>query len=413
MNKTKISSNEYARPLIQAAESGLSGTAERSGDVFSSRMRQYREFYSATGHTAAEYTRKRRLSNALAMIKASELPLADIAYECGFSSQQAMNRAVRERLNMTPLEYKSSGEYYYFPPPGELSGIEVAVRSERIPAAICEKYYSSKLIGIEDAAVGELLRQFPKYSGRVFGRDGKQRGARFCYELYLTEPPPGLAGFELGTAEPEHTSQLAITTAANSEERINDAWDALCNIWLPSSMFERGDKSYFEEYILKNGAVAKLRLYLPIRKRADALRFRIVESPDLRFAVASASGAGAERRASKTVMSFLTERYPHIAQSSREFCVKRSAAGFICGVRLAPGVTVEGGGIWTLDVSAGRYLVLESGVMGDYVFYSELLGKFARENSIAVSPECAFALYDASGGFDSPKMKFFRKIDTK
>jgi AraC-like DNA-binding protein len=439
VNEIETSPSEY----IQAAE--------LSGDAFASRMSRNREFYSATGHTAAEYARRRRLSNALAMIKASDLPLADIAYECGFSSQQAMNRAVRARLNMTPLEYKKSDEYYYFPsaepvpvPAGtlnhtsaRLAGGEIAVKSESIPATVCVRYYSSKLLGIEDAAVGELLRQFPDYSGRVFGRDGKQRGACFCYELYLTEPTPGLAGFEPGGAEPEHTARFATTAAANSENQINDAWDALCNIWLPSSMFER-DKSpvlsitpYFEEYVLKNGAVVKLKLYLPIQKRLDAPRFRIIENPELCFAVASASGLNAEKRAAQAVMDFLTERYPHAAQSAREFYVSRNGGGsYTCGVRLgaqhiesprqvaglagdrAVSAQMLSSSIRTLEVNAGRYLALESGVMGDYELYSELLDRFARENGVAVGPESAFALYDASGGFDSPGMKVFRKINT-
>ncbi|MDR1328360.1 MAG: AraC family transcriptional regulator [Oscillospiraceae bacterium] len=435
MNEIETSPSEY----IQAAE--LSGVA------FVSRTSRNREFYSVTGHTAAEYARRRRLSNALAMIKASDLPLADIAYECGFSSQQAMNRAVRARLNMTPLEYKNSDEYYYFPsaepfpvPAGTLNhtsarpaggvGGEISVKSEIIPASFCAKYYSSKPIGIEDAAVGELFRQFPDYSGRVFGRDGKQRGARFCYELYLTESAPGLACFEPGGDRPEFTARFATTAAANSEEQINGAWDALCNIWLPSSMFERSDSPYFEEYVLKNGAVAKLKLYLPIQKRLDAPRFRIVENPGLRFAVADASGAGAEKRASQAVMDFLTERYPRAAQSAREFYVRRSGASYTCGARLdtqhiesprqvaglagdrAVSVQMLSSSIRTLEVNAGRYLVLESGVMGDYELYSELLDKFARENGFALDPESAFALYDASGGFDSPRMKVFRKINT-
>jgi len=51
-----------------------------------SRTQLYREFYSSTGHSVKEYVRKRRLSKALALMKHTDMPLMQIAYECGFST---------------------------------------------------------------------------------------------------------------------------------------------------------------------------------------------------------------------------------------------------------------------------------------------------------------------------------------
>ena len=44
----------------------------------------YREFYNLAGHSVKEYIRKRRLSNALALVKTSDFTFADIAYQCGY-----------------------------------------------------------------------------------------------------------------------------------------------------------------------------------------------------------------------------------------------------------------------------------------------------------------------------------------
>ena len=100
----------------------------------------YREFYSLTGHTVAEYIRRRRLSNALALIKTSQLVLVDIAHQCGFSSQQALNRAVKQAVGMTPLAYKNSDAYYFFPPYTGQALFPVSVKPEAIPAALCLRY---------------------------------------------------------------------------------------------------------------------------------------------------------------------------------------------------------------------------------------------------------------------------------
>ena len=75
---------------------------------YASHAKLYRSFYSLTGHSVKEYVRKRRLSNALALIKTSDMGLADIAFQCGYSSHQALCRAVRQIL---VLESSVIGDY--------------------------------------------------------------------------------------------------------------------------------------------------------------------------------------------------------------------------------------------------------------------------------------------------------------
>ena len=106
-------------PLLAELEQNLSDdfSMERLAEAGQfSRTQLYYEFYSVTGHTMGEYIRRRRLSMALALIKTSQLSMTDIACQCGFSSQQAMGRAVRQAVGMTPSAYKTSEVYYFFPP---------------------------------------------------------------------------------------------------------------------------------------------------------------------------------------------------------------------------------------------------------------------------------------------------------
>jgi AraC-like DNA-binding protein len=278
-----------------------------------SRSQLYRNFYSLTGHTMSEYIRRRRLSNALALIKTSHLSLLDIAYQCGFSSQQALNRAVRQAVGMTPCAYKNSEIYYFFPPYTGQALFPVSVNPESIPATLCLRYYDAKHKGIEERATASFLALAPGFRGRLFGRNGKQRGAKSCYELYITDcerllPLLKKSVFEIGEPCPAMNSLFATTAAPNEEARINTAWDYLYLTWLAGSMFERTGQPYFEEYLLRKGQPVKLRLYLPIQKRADATNITLETNPALCFIAATAK---TEKAASRAVTDYLKAKCPH------------------------------------------------------------------------------------------------------
>jgi transcriptional regulator GlxA family with amidase domain len=49
---------------------------------------------------------ERRLSAAQHLLRQSKMLLADIAFKCGFSSQTHMNDVFRERLGVTPVQYR-------------------------------------------------------------------------------------------------------------------------------------------------------------------------------------------------------------------------------------------------------------------------------------------------------------------
>jgi AraC family transcriptional regulator len=52
------------------------------------------------------YVSRRRLEAAMALLAAGRLPLAEIAFRSGFSSQASFTRAFRRATQMTPGEYR-------------------------------------------------------------------------------------------------------------------------------------------------------------------------------------------------------------------------------------------------------------------------------------------------------------------
>ena len=85
-----IFKNEYMHNLFRYIENNISAdldTALLSSVGFVSRDKLYHDFYNISGHSVKEYVRKRRLSNALALIKTSDMGLTNIAFGCGYSSR--------------------------------------------------------------------------------------------------------------------------------------------------------------------------------------------------------------------------------------------------------------------------------------------------------------------------------------
>ena len=66
-----------------------------------------RMFSASTGISPYQYVLRQRVSRAKDLLKNSKLPLADIAYECGFSSQSQMTQHFRKQVGVTPKVYRN------------------------------------------------------------------------------------------------------------------------------------------------------------------------------------------------------------------------------------------------------------------------------------------------------------------
>lgn len=419
-----IYKSEYMRSLLRYIENNMSAdlkTKLLSSVGYVSRDKLYYDFYNMSGHSVKEYVRKRRLSNALAFIKTSDMGLTDIAFQSGYSSHQALCRAVRQTLGLTPSEYKNSDTYYFFPPFNGESLQSVTVKEETIPDMLRVLFYHASLANIENRALTAFLQAFPDYNGQIFGRNGKQGGSGFCYELYLTDTSKNYDllisyGFVITQVVSGFTATFATSTVQNDEQKINAAWDYLYSEWLQNSMFEYTGEPYYEEYLWKNGKPAKLKLRLPIQKRSEETKITLINNPGLRFIAAKGKGYNAEEIASQRVIDYLTAHHPYIINISKELYLLKDINTYICGVRVNPELRlVKDENILSITTDQSNYLLLTSSVMGDYDRYADMLFAFAHDNGMDADKKEIFAVYDGGESFNNLKIKMYCpiKIRTK
>lgn len=362
-----------------------------------SSMQLYREFYSLTGHSVKEYIRKRRLSCALATVKHTSIPIAEIAHTYGYSSQQAFSKSVKAATGQTPLAYRSNEAYYYFPPYEGVGKRQVYVAAEEIPQTIRVHYRDNRLEGIENRAINALFSLLPGYTGRLFGRNGRQEGGDQVYELQLADAMPYLERLRNGpfhsvAVVPGFGSTWASIATSPPDEQIAAAWNYLYTEWLPASMFAQTELPYFEEYIHRAGKVKKLILRLPVAKRDDYDQIRLADCAERRFLVMRRTGKDAEEHASRALLDTVDQAIPGLIRQVTVFYVALLENEAVCGIGLdglkpnpamphlpllPEALPPE---IELLTTPAGKYAILEGACRGDSQVYERILSAWVADN---------------------------------
>ncbi len=384
---------------------------------YTSAMQLQRDFINVTGYSVNEYIRHLRLSHALCMIKASERPLAEIAYSCGYSSQQAMCREIKTILNTTATEYKQSNDFYFLSSLSDELPFQIEVSKVAIPKTICLAYYSPILHGIENNAVTLFLHHNPGYNKRIFGRNGTHRGSMLCYELYVEGSENlNISGFEQAGDFDGYQTICAQTRVKNKEDEINAAWDYLYAVWLSGSMFEYAGKEnksfeshYFEEYILKYAAPVRLQLYLPVVRQKECPKISIESIESMCFLVSSCVGYNAEKNASRVVIDYLSQHDPYILRNSKAFYVEQENDRFTCGVMVNPELAVNDNRVSVVNFENQTFAVMYLTGISDFCRSRQLLLNWLSENNFTPDGK-AFAVYDTSLSYENPTMKVFCPI---
>ena len=65
-------------------------------------------FRDATGRTPAAWVRERRVARARALLRDPRLPLAQVAFACGFASQSHFGEVFRAQTGATPGAYRAA-----------------------------------------------------------------------------------------------------------------------------------------------------------------------------------------------------------------------------------------------------------------------------------------------------------------
>ncbi len=100
--------------VISYIEENLDGelTLQEIAEALSySRFYVARTFKETMGVSVGRYIRGRRLTEAAGKLAESKQPIARIALEAGYQSQQAFTKAFGCEFGCTPLEYRRKGAY--------------------------------------------------------------------------------------------------------------------------------------------------------------------------------------------------------------------------------------------------------------------------------------------------------------
>ncbi|MEO3945679.1 helix-turn-helix domain-containing protein [Gorillibacterium sp. CAU 1737] len=396
----------YLQKAISLIEQNLSTplTVERMAlECYVSPRQFYRDFYSLTGHSVHEYIRKRRLSKALHLLRYSDMDAAAVAYACGYSSQAAFCQSVKAFLGVTTREYKEGSRHYYFPALNMDRFVQVEVKSGTLPSMLSIHYRDRQLIGIEHRAVSSFLTRFPEYKGRLIGRNEKQVGKLYSYQLQVEYSETFIerirsSGFLLSLINPPVTQLYAKILVKNDEALINDTWDFLYSQWMKNSMFEQDDAPYFEEYIRKNGTIQKLALHLPIKLRSEGPTIRITTRKEQWVLASTQRGAHAEKGTAKVLAEFLSRQYPYLLKTQTEYYLSKEGDCCTSGVFLNESRYIpDDGSLSMIVIPGGTYAVLEGNCYGKSSDDELILRRWLDENGFEPDRP-SFLLYDVSAG---------------
>ena len=129
-----------------------------------------RAFKGATGTAPHRYLTYRRIERAKALIIGGELPLAEVADECGFSSQAHLTRRFKQFVGATPGEYRKITGVT----PSRAASLEKATRYSKTIHLTTERHgdvlsinVSGKIDDIATSDITEAVRNATRHDDRA------------------------------------------------------------------------------------------------------------------------------------------------------------------------------------------------------------------------------------------------------
>ncbi|KEO75612.1 helix-turn-helix domain-containing protein [Anditalea andensis] len=90
------------------ATEGIPGVGYFAGKMNLSRNYLSDMLRNATGQSAQHHIQQRLIERAIALLSTSELNVSEIAYQLGFEYPQSFNKLFRNKMNVSPLEFRAS-----------------------------------------------------------------------------------------------------------------------------------------------------------------------------------------------------------------------------------------------------------------------------------------------------------------
>jgi len=101
--------------VIDYIENNLDGKIDLetiANEIHYSKYHLHRMFASTVGMTIHDYVQRRQLTEAAKLLVFSAKPIIEIAFICGYESQQAFSSAFKSMYKIPPAEYRDNCEFY-------------------------------------------------------------------------------------------------------------------------------------------------------------------------------------------------------------------------------------------------------------------------------------------------------------
>lgn len=270
---------EHMQKAIDYIEAHLSEELDNSSIAKEAGYSEYhflRVFRETVGLTPADYIRKRRISEIVReMLASDKRPIVDIAFSYGFNSSENFIRAFKREHHILPKDFRMTQNSLRLYGKLNLSG-ESAFKADaslvwldafRVTAYFCTEDYpphfwniyntsglSKKLSGgkiVKDCGVCRRNHDTGKLDYWIGVRDEDAAGD--TSGTVTLEIPGGLyAVFDTPIAKPFEF----IST-------VHRTWDYIADVWLPENGFRRTGGYEFECYTEESRTFSE-RIYIPI-----------------------------------------------------------------------------------------------------------------------------------------------------
>jgi hypothetical protein len=130
----------------------------------------------------------------------------------------------------------------------------------------------------------------------------------------------------------------------------------------------------------------------------------------MQICAASSKGSNAEEISSKEIISFLSQHFPYILQTSKRFFVELKEDNYTCGVLLNSSIKIPvNTKVRSLITNSGIYAVLHLNNVCNYKQYEYVMTRWLADNGFI--GDKIFVIYDSDNGYKQPKMSLYSRIN--
>ena len=228
------------------------------------------------------YIMRIRLDAAARLLRFSNKPINEIAYEIGYETPSSLNKAFKKRFNVTPMEFRESKGYFHangtfiqLPQKLEIMKLKPKIRQmkDKNVIYITTKGYNEN-IGIVWEKLMIYIKQNKLFSFNMefigIGHDSPQVTEREnCrYDGCITVRKPVKPDGEISYKTIDG-GKFAIFRYKGPYEKFDDVYMEIYNVWLPNSGYELRNSPSFDKYLTNPEKVKPenniTEIYIPIK----------------------------------------------------------------------------------------------------------------------------------------------------